>query len=826
MKRLLLPLRRFFPARPAAVCFLAAAVNVAIAVAADQPSALQNRPSLEVSFTLRPQKGDFIRQWLVLGPLRAESGWTNTTGEASQRQAMQTDFLRDHLGEAAVRPRAGDAVPTGSQPLLWRAIQSEQDTVDLAAWLGTKDTIVAYAWTEVVAPRATSALLGLGSVGAAKVWLNGQLVQERRSARALRKDDDLIPVRLEPGVNRLLLKLGGQPAGWGFCCRFLNQAALNEQLVSAAMNGAMDRLSLLLTNGASVKAKVGPGLTAWQAAKIRGHAEAAQRLEKEGADPKRPFPSPAKTLDWFVTQQVAADGPGLALAVVQDGRVVFKQGWGLASLDYGVPITPSTVFHVASVSKQFTAFAVTLLAQQGKLSVDDDVRKHLPELHDFGKPITLRHLLYHTSGLRDQWDLLVLAGWRMDDVITQEDILALLRRQRALNFEPGEEHLYCNSGYTLLAEVAGRVSGKPFVEFTRDAMFRPLGMTNTHFHLDHEQVVRNMAYSYAPRSGGGYRKNVLSYANVGATSLFTTVEDLARWIANFEDAKVGGPEVRRLMQEKGKLNSGKEIDYGFGLSIGELRQARTIAHSGGDAGYRSYLLWLPEHHLGVALLSNLGTMNVGRMAQVAAETFLQGKLAPLPTRTQPAAAAAQAKAAYPVPPAALDRYVGKYRGNSGRVISVVREGDVLKGNISAGSMQTLTPTAEHEFLVAETKARVVFAKLESGQAGQYSVELDGEKRTYQRLAPADDVPPNLPDYVGKYRSEELDLVCAVELKEGRLVVQHRRQGEIPLRPASRDRFDATDMGLIQFERDSGGKVNGFKVTTGRVRNLRFDRRLP
>jgi CubicO group peptidase (beta-lactamase class C family) len=795
-------------------------------VAADKSATLHERPTIVTSFTLRSQGGDFIQRWLVLGPLGTEPGWTNVSGTGTQTQAMQTDYLAGVQGEAGVRPQAGAAVPGGNQTLRWRAIQAERDTVDLSAMLGVKEPGVGYAWTEVIAPQALPAVIGLGTDGAVKVWLNGKLVHERRSLRLFRKDDDLVPVRLEKGTNRLLLKIGSRPAGWGFCCRFLNQAAFNEQLVTAAMNGAVDRISLLLTNGASVTARVGPGLTAWHAAKISGRVEASELLEKQGADVKRPFPSAGKTLDWLVAQRVPADAPGLALAVVQDGRVVFEKGRGLASLDYGVPITPSTVFHVASVSKQFTAFAITLLAEQRKLSVDDELRKYWPEIHDFGKPITLRHLLNHTSGLRDQWDLLVLAGWRMDDVITQEDILTMLRRQRELNFAPGEEELYCNSGYTLLAEVVGRVSGKSFIEFTRDEMFRPLGMTNTHFHLDYEAVVRNMAYSYAPRSGGEYRKNVLSYANVGATSLFTTVEDLARWIANFEDAKVGGPEVRRQMQEKGKLNSGKEIDYGFGLAIGELRKARTISHGGADAGYRSYLLWLPDHHLGVALLSNLGTMDVGGIAEMAAEVFLQGKLAPLPTRARPAITDLQGKPAYSVSSSVLERYAGKYSGGSGRVISVLREGDHLQGDISAGSMQTLTPTAEHEFFVAETKARVIFAKLDSGKAAQYTVEMDGQRRVYQRLDAADEAPPNLPDYAGHYRSEELEVNWSVQIKEGQLVLQQHRHGEIALRPMARDRFSGSNLGSLQFERDSGGKVTGFKLTTGRVRNLRFDRQLP
>ena len=826
MKRLRLRLRKFLTFLSAGSCLLGGASMPPAAVGADNSASLRDRSPSVASFTLRPHGGDFIRRWLVLGPVGTEPGRTNVSGTGAQTQIMQTDYLAGVQGEAGVRPQPDAAVPNGNQTLRWRAIQAERDTVELSAMLGVKEPGVGYAWTEVIAPRALSVLLGLGSDGPVKLWLNGKLVHERRTSSSLSKDDDLIPVSLEKGTNRLLLKIGSRPAGWGFCCRFLNQAARNELLVAAAMNGAVDRMSLLLTNGVNITAKVGPGLTAWHAAKILGLAEATELLEKRGADVKAPFPSAGKTLDWFVAQLVPADAPGLALAVVQDGRVVFEKGWGLASLDYGVPITPSTVFHVASVSKQFTAFAIALLAQQGKLSVDDELRKYLPEIHDFGEPITLRHLLYHTSGLRDQWDLLVLAGWRMDDVITQDDILTMLRRQRELNFAPGDEELYCNSGYTLLAEVVSRVSGKPFVKFTRDEVFRPLGMTNTHFHLDHEEVVRNMAYSYSPRSGGTYRKNVLSYANVGATSLFTTVQDLARWIANFEDAKVGGPEVRRQMQEKGKLNSGKEIDYGFGLAIGELRKTRTISHGGADAGYRSYLLWLPDHHLGVALLSNLGTMDVGRIAEMVAELFLQGKLAPLPTRTKPVTADSQGKPAYPVSPSMLERYVGRYSGGSGRVISIVRNADRLEGDISAGFVQTLTPTGEHEFFVAETKARVMFAKLDSGKAAQYTLEIDGERRVYHRLEAADEVPPNLRDYAGQYRSQELETSWSIQVKEGKLVLQHRRQGELPLRPGARDRFSGPNLGSLQFERDSGGKVTGVKVTTGRVRNLRFERQLP
>ena len=221
--------------------------------------------------------------------------------------------------------------------------------------------------------------------------------------------------------------------------------------------------------------------------------------------------------------------PGASVAVVSNGEIIFKKGYGSANLEYDIPVTPSTVFHIASVSKQFTVYAILLLEQEGKLSFDDDIRKHIPEVPDFGTTITLRHLAAHTSGMRDQWSLLNLAGWRWDDVITKDHIMKLVTKQKELNFQPGEEYTYCNTGFTLLAEVVARVSGKSFAEFTEEYMFKPLNMTKTLFYDDHEKVVKDRAYSYYA-TDGSYKKSVLSYANVGATSLFTTVEDLALWL--------------------------------------------------------------------------------------------------------------------------------------------------------------------------------------------------------------------------------------------------------------------------------------------------------
>ncbi|HET9532790.1 MAG TPA: serine hydrolase domain-containing protein, partial [Blastocatellia bacterium] len=303
------------------------------------------------------------------------------------------------------------------------------------------------------------------------------------------------------------------------------------------------------------------------------------------------------------------------MIVVKDGSVIYKRGYGSANLEYNIPISPSTIFHVASVSKQFTAFAINLLASQGKLSLDDDIRKHLPEVPDFGKKITIRHLIHHTSGLRDQWELLAMAGWRLDDVITKEHILKMVRHQKELNFDPGQEYLYSNMGYTLLAVIVERVTGQTFRQWTHENIFKPLGMTDTHFHDDHQMIVRNRAYSYAPERESGFRLAALNYANVGATSLFTTVEDLAKWMQNFEDMKLGGRGVIEQMYQQGVLNTGQKIDYAFALGIGKYRGLRTVGHSGGDAGYRSHVVWFPEQRFAVAVLSNLATFNPVRLSQ-------------------------------------------------------------------------------------------------------------------------------------------------------------------------------------------------------------------
>ena len=350
-------------------------------------------------------------------------------------------------------------------------------------------------------------------------------------------------------------------------------------------------------------------------------------------------------VDSILAAHYDVDGPGAAVAVVQDGRILLERSRGRAHLEYDVPITPATVFHVASVSKQFATFAILLLQQQGRLSLDDDIRTHLPELHDFGHRITIRHLANHTSGIRDQWELLMMAGWRIDDVITRDQIMAMMRRQRELNFEPGSEYLYSNMGYSLLAEIVERASGMPFDDYLRQHVFQPLGMTSTHVHNDHELVVPGRAYSYRPRGGQGqggegnggvtWRNAVLSYANQGATSLFTTTGDLARWLINFETATVGGPNAIAAMRQRAVLTGGDTIPYALAIQRGQHHGRTWWGHGGSDAGFRSQVVHFPDERLGVVVLSNTATTNAGALALAVADVFLDP---PAPVAAAPAAA--------------------------------------------------------------------------------------------------------------------------------------------------------------------------------------------
>jgi len=332
------------------------------------------------------------------------------------------------------------------------------------------------------------------------------------------------------------------------------------------------------------------------------------------------------SVDQLFAEWNQSDSPGAALAVIKDGAVIYRRGYGSANLEHDIPITPTTVFDIASVSKQFAGMAIAMMMEQGKISLDDDIHKHLPEVPDFGKTITIRHLVHHISGIRDWVQSLAIAGWRMDDVITFQHIMKMVRHQKELNHDPGDEYIYSNTNYNLLAEIVMRLSGQTFREYTDANIFKPLGMTNTHFHDDHEMIVKNKACSYY--KGDEFKISVNNLMALGSSSLNSTVEDLAKWIINFDENRVGGAAVIEQMHQQGVLNNGEKISYAFGLNVSEYRGLRNANHSGSWAGFRSHLIHFPEQRFGVVILSNLAGIGIGGLARQVVDIYLADQLAP------------------------------------------------------------------------------------------------------------------------------------------------------------------------------------------------------
>src|SRR2546427_3251769 len=337
----------------------------------------------------------------------------------------------------------------------------------------------------------------------------------------------------------------------------------------------------------------------------------------------------AVAVDEIFVDLTKAGSPGCALGVYRDAKMVYSKGYGLANLEENVPVTPQSVFDIGSTSKQFTAASILLLEKQGKLSINDDVRKYIPELRDYGEKITIAHLLNHTSGLRDYLTLMDLAGINTDGVTTDEDALQIIFRQKALNFAPGMDWFYSNSGFFLLSVIVKRVSGKTLREFAAENIFTPLAMTHTQYRDDHTSLIANRAMAYdAKEKGAGYRLDVSYFEQTGDGAVHTSVEDLFKWDENFYSGQIGGKEVLAEIQEQGTLNSGKVLDYAKGLRVEDYRGLRTVSHGGAWGGYRAELLRFPEQHFSVACLCNLGSARPSNRDQRVSDVYLASLMKP------------------------------------------------------------------------------------------------------------------------------------------------------------------------------------------------------
>ena len=509
-----------------------------------------------------------------------------------------------------------------------------------------------------------------------------------------------------------------------------------------------------------------------------------------------------KRIDSIFADYDKINSPGCALAILKDGKIVYKKGYGISNLDYNIAISPSSIFHVASLSKQFTAAAILLLSLQGKLSLTDDIRKYLPEVPDFGRTITFNHLIYHTSGLRDQWDLLYLAGWREDDLIKEKDILEMLTRQKSLNFLPGDEEVYCNTGYTLLAVAIKRITGVSLRAYADSVFFKPLEMTTTHFHSDHSEITVNRTSAYQKADNGKWKISIPVFDTYGATSLFTTVEDLAKWDENFYYKKVGGNDFVHAMQVTGLLNNKASQTYASGLFITTYKGYKTVQHSGADAGYRSNFTRFPEEHFSVILLANLANIRVKTLSNKVADIFLKDKSVKDITR------------AFKTDSTIVKKWAGEYIDMTTKSrLELNYQNENLKIN-----NLILKPLSNLIFSDFDSKTKLSFSGDSSNATCLLSTQ-DDIPRTFKKVLAVKLSPQKLQEYSGSFYSAELDTKYNLNSDSNFLLVKIPRNEEMKFSGFMKDMFigDFT----ILFTRDKNNKISGFFLTTDRVRNLYF-----
>jgi CubicO group peptidase (beta-lactamase class C family) len=527
-------------------------------------------------------------------------------------------------------------------------------------------------------------------------------------------------------------------------------------------------------------------------------------------------------VDSVFAQWDRPDSPGCAVGVYRDGRIVHARGYGLADLERRVPITTRSMFDIGSTSKQFAAASVVLLAQEGRLSLDDDVRRHIPELPDYGTRITIRHLLNHTSGIRDYIGLLALGGASFDGVTTDQDALDAIVRQKSLNFEPGTAHLYSNSGYFLLSIIVERAAGKSLRDFAREQIFSPLGMERTHYLGSYDDVVADRALAYSPRQGG-YRSDMSRWLQLGDGAVWTNVEELLLWDANFYEPRVGGRAMLDELHRRGRLTGGDSVGYALGLAHSPYRGQHTVSHGGAWGGYRSDLLRFPEQRYSVAVLCNVGSAAPSALARRVADIHLAEVLEPRPA---PAAVggSAQAEPAVDVPEDLLRQYVGVFRGTTLPEMRVSLEQGKLFINVGSQRLE-LRPLGDGRFSVVSVSARVEvgFFIPRDGPATMRWEQGSEPPATLTRVEIVTPSAADLAGLAGSYFSEELQATFTVAVAGDTLTV--RRPGAPPARfsAGTRDEFVLGQL-AIRFTRDHQGRVTGFLLDQGRARGIRFDRR--
>jgi len=556
--------------------------------------------------------------------------------------------------------------------------------------------------------------------------------------------------------------------------------------------------------------------------------------------------STSKKIDSLFKKWDNNNSPGCALGIVKDGQLIYKRGYGMANLDYNIPISSKSVFEIASMVKQFTAMSILLLAKQGKLSLDDEIQKYLPELPRYQSPITVRHLIYHTSGIRGQYGLVESAGIASFD-LTDEDVLGLIARQKELNFKPGEEFLYSDTGYFLLGLIVEKVSGKSVHEFAGDNIFKPLGMTNTNLEFDRTLAVRNRATGHRLRSNGGFSIAITKPWG----EMYTTVEDLFLWDQNFDNNKLGGgPDLISEQLSTDLLNNGEKIDYAFGLNVVEYKGLKRIGHEGRGGGFMSNMIRFPEQNFSVICLCNADNISPRGLANQVADIFLADQFKKGAGGVDETVAAVQDIISIP------EKELASLTGFYFDPITIRSIRFYMKdGKLMWDSGFVLSPLGQNRFkVVGAPLVEFVFVRPFAGRRMQVKLIFSGGLRprttTFDAVRSETPTSTQLAEFTGKYVSDELGgATYTLSIKDGKLLLQVRNgitvfsdkglvlavtqalSSETPkdviLTPEFADAFvylvDGSRV-MMRFTRNPQNAVSGFTLANGgSVRRLRFNK---
>ncbi|MDQ1353699.1 MAG: hypothetical protein QG657_4006 [Acidobacteriota bacterium] len=538
-----------------------------------------------------------------------------------------------------------------------------------------------------------------------------------------------------------------------------------------------------------------------------------------------------KLVDQMFSRWDKKDTPGCVIAIIKDGNIIYKRAYGMADLERDVALTTKSVFELGSMSKQFLAMCILLLIEEGKISLDDDIRKYIQEFPDYGYKITIKNLIYHTSGIRDYYELMSLAGMPVFNHYTAKQALDIIVRQKDLNFNPGDEHLYSNSGYFLLGIIVKRIVGELLGEYAQKNIFKPLNMDSTLYYDNFTRIVKNRAIGYFSKNDGGYGIGISLFDIVGDGGVLSTVEDLFRWDQNLFKNKLGRDPMKISQQyfTTGILNNGKELKYAFGLRIDTYKGFKLITHGGGWCGYQSQINHFPEHNFSIIYLSNLEDFEPMALINNITDIYLKS---PLIIETQKAISHTSTKSKIvKFSETILKEKAGTYRNpQTGQIWRLLVKNKKLEVKTSYSSIFQMIPINNKEFqlLNASEDMQVIFFKSNKSKnkPKRLQIKIEGEEPNfYEYVLPISRSPLQLEEYTGNYYCNELESTYTIIIKNNKLVYLIKFLEEsITLEPTFKDEFVDNDH-VFRFTRNKNGLISGFNAWTDRIKPILFKKKL-